>query len=289
MGKYQLEMNTQMLCQQKLSDLYGGAAARNAETFQGRIDRLKQGFEEAKEAVGAALLPVIERLIGYIFQYGEPIVNKFKDAWNVIKKSIDDNKENFQSFIDLLQTYVLPILGKVFSFLVDVGGKAASAIISAFGTILGAVKPIVNFIIDAINTVIRGINLIKPGSDIDYLTKIGESVGTPFGQAQAATAAATKTATVSGSTFVPVEGGAGGPASPSSVLIMPKVGSRINALGTSDVAAREYVNNYITVQAIDPESAARAVANAINDSASSVMTFNADGASSSITLLEIGA
>jgi hypothetical protein len=254
--------------QQKLSDLYGGAAARNAETFQGRIDRLKQGFEEAKEAVGAALLPVIERLIGYIFQYGEPIVNKFKDAWNVIKKSIDDNKENFQSFIDLLQTYVLPILGKVFSFLVDVGGKAASAIISAFGTILGAVKPIVNFIIDAINTVIRGINLIKPGSDIDYLTKIGESVGTPFGQAQAATAAATKTATVSGSTFVPVEGGAGGPASPSSVLIMPKVGSRINALGTSDVAAREYVNNYITVQAIDPESAARAVANAINDSAS---------------------
>ena len=254
--------------QQKLSDLYGGAAARNAETFQGRIDRLKQGFEEAKEAVGAALLPVIERLIGYIFQYGEPIVNKFKDAWNVIKKSIDDNKENFQSFIDLLQDYVLPILGKVFSFLVDVGGKAASAIISAFGTILGAVKPIVNFIIDAINTVIRGINLIKPGSDIDYLTKIGESVGTPFGQAQAATAAATKTATVSGSTFTPVSGGAGGAASPSSVLIMPKVGSRINALGTADVAAREYVNNYITVQAIDPESAARAVANAINDSAS---------------------
>jgi len=254
--------------QQKLSDLYGGAAARNAETFQGRIDRLKQGFEEAKEAVGAALLPVIERLIGYIFQYGEPIVNKFKDAWNVIKKSIDDNKENFQSFIDLLQDYVLPILGKVFSFLVDVGGKAASAIISAFGTILGAVKPIVNFIIDAINTVIRGINLIKPGSDIDYLTKIGESVGTPFGQAQAATAAATKTATVSGSTFTPVSGGAGGAASPSSVLIMPKVGSKINALGTADVAAREYVNNYITVQAIDPESAARAVANAINDSAS---------------------
>jgi len=254
--------------QQKLSDLYGGAAARNAETFQGRIDRLKQGFEEAKEAVGAALLPVIERLIGYIFQYGEPIVNKFKDAWNVIKKSIDDNKENFQSFIDLLQDYVLPILGKVFSFLVDVGGKAASAIINAFGTILGAVKPIVNFIIDAINTVIRGINLIKPGSDIDYLTKIGESVGTPFGQAQAATAAATKTATVSGSTFTPVSGGAGSAASPSSVLMMPKVGSRINALGTADVAAREYVNNYITVQAIDPESAARAVANAINDSAS---------------------
>jgi hypothetical protein len=256
--------------QQKLADLYGGAAARNAETFQGRIDRLKQGFEEAKEAVGAALLPIIEKLIGYLFQYGEPIVNKFKDAWNVVKKAIDDNRENFDSFVKLLQDYVLPILGKVFSFLVDVGGKAASAIINAFGTILGAVKPIINFIIDAINTVIRGINLIKPGSDIQYLTKIGEEfVGTPFGQAQTAIATATKTATPTASTFVPVTGGAGSTkAEPASVLVMPKVGTAINSLGTADVAAREYTNNYITITAINPEESARAIAKVLNDSAS---------------------
>ncbi len=30
--------------QQKLADLYGGAAAENADTFQGKIDRLKVGF-----------------------------------------------------------------------------------------------------------------------------------------------------------------------------------------------------------------------------------------------------
>ena len=38
--------------QQKLADLYGGAAATNAETFQGKIDRLKVGFDEAKESLG---------------------------------------------------------------------------------------------------------------------------------------------------------------------------------------------------------------------------------------------
>ena len=253
--------------QKKLSDLYGGAAARNAETFQGRIDRLKQGFEEAKEAVGAALLPVIENLIGYIFKYGEPIVNKFKDAWDTVKKAIDDNKENFRAFIDLLQQFVLPVLGKVFSFLVDVGAKAASAIISAFGTILGAVTPIINFIIDSINKVITGINLIKGGADIQYLSKVGEFVGTPFGQAQTAIASATQTATVSGTAFVPVSGGAENKAA-SSALIMPKVGSRLNTLGTADVAAREYTNNYITVQALDPETGARAIAKYLNDSAS---------------------
>jgi hypothetical protein len=42
--------------QAKLSDLYGGAAAANAETFQGKIDRLKVGFDEAKESLGVALL-----------------------------------------------------------------------------------------------------------------------------------------------------------------------------------------------------------------------------------------
>lgn len=159
----------------KLSDLWGGSAARNAETFQGRIDRLKQGFEEGKEAIGTALLPILEKLIGYIFEYGVPIFNKFKDAWDVIAEAIDKNKEKFAEFIELMQVYVLPVLQTVFGFLIDVGAKVASAIISAFGTILGAITPIVNFIIDSINLVIRGLNLIKPGSDIPYLNKIGQS------------------------------------------------------------------------------------------------------------------
>ena len=166
--------------QKALSDLYGGAAARNAETFQGRIDRLKQGFEEAKEAVGVALLPIIEKLIDYIFEYGVPIINKFKDAWNIVKKAIEDNKESFESFIKLLQDDVLPILGKVFTFMINVGAKAAAAIINAFGTIAGAVTPVLNFIIDAINTVIRGINLVKPGADIGGLNRIGASGGGAF-------------------------------------------------------------------------------------------------------------
>jgi hypothetical protein len=51
--------------QQKLADLYGGAAATNAETFQGKIDRLKVGFDEAKESLGAALLPAVEQFITF--------------------------------------------------------------------------------------------------------------------------------------------------------------------------------------------------------------------------------
>ena len=159
--------------QTKLSDLFGGAAARNAETFQGRIEVLKNGFNEAKEAVGTALLPVIERLIAFIIDYGTPIVNKFKDAFNVVQSAIERNRENFAEFAQLLQTVVFPILQKVFGFLLDVGARAASAIIDAFGKIVGAITPVLNFIIGAINKVIDGINLVKTGSDIGKISPIG--------------------------------------------------------------------------------------------------------------------
>ena len=63
--------------QQKLSDLYGGAAAANAETFQGKIDRLKVGFDEAKESLGVALLPQVERFISFLNDTGIPTLNAF--------------------------------------------------------------------------------------------------------------------------------------------------------------------------------------------------------------------
>ena len=212
-----------------LSNLYGGAAAKNAETFQGRIDRLKQAFDEGKEAIGARLLPIIERLISYVFEYGVPIINKFKDAWNVVKTSIDNNKENFQEFLDLLQTYVLPALKTIFGFLIDVGAKVASAMISAFGTILGAITPIINFIIDSINLVIRGINLIKPGSDIGYLNKIGQpssnftyNQGNPMAGSNTPTTIPTPTIT---SDFSPISGGA---TTPMKVPKIPAIDYSIN-------------------------------------------------------------
>jgi hypothetical protein len=160
-----------------LSNLYGGAASRNAETFQGRIDRLKVGFEEAKETIGFALLPVIERLIEFIFVYGTPIVDKFRDAFNIIKDALDRNRDSFNEFWILLKDRVFPILQTVFGFLLDVGARAAAAIIDAFGKIVGAITPVLNFIIDAINLVISGLNKVRGGTDIAPIGKIGAGGG----------------------------------------------------------------------------------------------------------------
>jgi len=44
----------------------GGAAADAAETTAGKFARLKIGFDETKESIGAALLPAVEKLLPYL-------------------------------------------------------------------------------------------------------------------------------------------------------------------------------------------------------------------------------
>jgi len=264
---------------QALTDLYGGSASTAAETFQGRLDRLKQGFEEGKEAIGVALLPVLEKMIGYIFQYGVPIFNKFKDAWDVIADAIDKNKEKFADFIDLMKVYVIPVLQDVFGFLIDVGAKVASAIINAFGTILGAITPIVNFIIDSINLVIRGLNLIKPGSDIPYLNKVGGSASNftyGSGNPGFTGSSAASTPSISGGGNIGsggISGGASGGSSSGSgsgsgVYIAPIPTTPLYQYNSMPQSAfgQNAVFNISVTGAIDSEGTARTIVDTLNDS-----------------------
>jgi len=189
--------------QQKLSDLYGGAAATNAETFQGKIDRLKVGFDEAKESLGVALLPQVERFIGFLNNTGIPTLNAFIAGLTGdqgLSAGLQESQRSAES------------LGK--------GISAVAGIIQGFITFL---REAIGLIISLANESIRVINLIKPGADIGSIRNIAPSAtisgvpqsatGTPFGQAG---------------------------------------GNTIN----------------ISVQAVDSEGAARAVAKVLNQSAS---------------------
>ena len=52
-----------------LAQTTGGAAADAAETTAGKFARLKLGFDETKESIGAALLPAVEKLLPYLQQF----------------------------------------------------------------------------------------------------------------------------------------------------------------------------------------------------------------------------
>lgn len=54
----------------KLSDTFGGAATTKANTAQGQFQRLSLSLSETKETIGAALLPIIEKVLPILTRFG---------------------------------------------------------------------------------------------------------------------------------------------------------------------------------------------------------------------------
>ena len=192
--------------QGRLSELFGGAAARNADTYAGKIARVQVAFDEAKETVGAALLPILDKLLQFINQNALPAINAFSDAfsltsgegfgktimdvantvksivqpvfeaWQVVfeklKKVIVDNKDNFMAFWDVIK-YIAPLIGKAIGGAVTVVGDIAELVLAIIAKVLGAIKPLLNTAIDGINLIIKGYNAVQWGKDIPMIPKIG--------------------------------------------------------------------------------------------------------------------
>jgi phage-related protein len=78
----------------ELTALFGGAAQANADTFSGKIDRLKIVFGEAVEQIGSYLLPIMTELAEFILQRAVPafqrIVDRVGPALREIIKRISD-------------------------------------------------------------------------------------------------------------------------------------------------------------------------------------------------------
>jgi hypothetical protein len=188
--------------QTKLSDLYGGAAAANAETFQGKIDRLKVGFDEAKESLGVALLPQVEKFITFLNETGIPTLNAFIAGLTGdegLSAGLQETQRGAESF------------GKAIA--------VVAGIVSGFITFL---REAIGLVVSLANELIRVVNII-PGVNIGSIPNIAPSA-------------------------------AG----------VPQLPQNANAIESRSSGTT--VNN-ITVQTIDSESAARAVAKVINQSA----------------------
>jgi hypothetical protein len=187
--------------QEKLADLYGGAAATNAETFQGKIDRLKVGFDEAKESLGVLLLPEIEKFINYLNDTGLPSLEAFIAGLTGdegLKASLDENQKGAYSF-----------------------GNAIAWVSDKISSFIVFLREAIGLVVSLANELIRVVNVI-PGVNIGSIPNPAPS------------------------------------AARSSLPSVPK------ASGTYTTG--QGVTN-ITVNAIDGEGAARAVAKVVNQSA----------------------
>ena len=125
----------------KLADTFENQASVKAETFQGKMDRLKIAFDEGKETVGSFILDAITPMVTIFVDKVIPQLSKMAES---IGK---DLKEPLGAVKDLLTDFVVPAFKALYSYLFDyvgpflanVFGPALTGIKKAFDTVTKAI------------------------------------------------------------------------------------------------------------------------------------------------------
>lgn len=142
---------------QKLSDTFGGQAQAKTETYQGKMDKLKVAFDEAKESVGAALLPIITKLADYISTNMVPALNSFI-AGLTGKDSVNESLTKTQETAQAWGKRIKSLIGTIINFkeeLLLVGGALATVFV------VSAIAGWVTATVAGIKTLIVAYNLLK--------------------------------------------------------------------------------------------------------------------------------
>lgn len=244
----------------KLADTFENQASVKADTFQGKMDRLKIVFDEGKETVGSFVLDAITPMVDFIVQKVLPGVQSFIDsiggekgiksalggfisaaksifipvfegikiAFETIKNAVEANKEEFKTLLDFIQKYVAPFLGGVFKLAIQGIGIAIAVVVTQVSALISGFQKVIEF-----------------GS------KVGSFVGGLFGGGRA-----TGGPVMQGTTYLVGEQGPELFTPSSSGTIIPN-----NALGRGSSTINITVNG-----AIDSESTARQIVQILNDS-----------------------
>ena len=258
--------------QSKLSDLFGGAAAKNAETFQGRMDRLKVAFDEGVEAIGVKLLPIIEALIKIIIEKVVPGFEKFAKLFDPIKKAIDDNKESFQALGSFIVDYIVPVFTVALGGAISFVARIAGGVVDIVGGVINVIRNLVSGAIDGINALIKAYNAIPILPNIPTISKPSFTQPTV-----SAPKVSTPTYTAPTISSTGGGGGGGGGGSTSSQVLSTTTTAAVAAatsVGSFDVgrfrmaenASMAPVYNINVTGALDKEGVARQIVEIINES-----------------------
>ncbi len=140
----------------QLSATFGGSAAIQAETLEGQISRLKVSFDETKEAIGFALLPILTDLFEEFTRFAIPAAERFAEVFQEDLIPYFDRRV-FPAFADLIQA--IGDIGDAFdNTSQDV--KESNAIIDALKT------TIVEFVPTTVNALEKVINVWATFLDI---------------------------------------------------------------------------------------------------------------------------
>jgi hypothetical protein len=255
----------------QLANTFGGAATVQANTFEGQIQRLKVGFDEAKESVGAALLPTLQRLLDYFINTVIPKFIEFKDAaLKPVTDAIARNKESLTILYNFIKDFVVPVLINNLGGALGFIGKVAGGILDVIGAVVNGIKSAVNFAIDAINVLIRAYNAVPLLPNVSTISKPSFSApSTPSSSTlpKIATAPSPSIPSAPKPSTTPSAPSASTPSAPSTLVPSGNaIPSGFNVAGTVAANNAGVTINVNAPSAIDEEGFTRAVILALNNS-----------------------
>lgn len=287
----------------ELARIFAGAATANANTLEVQIERLKIAFDEAKESVGARLLPIITSLLNYFINVAIPKFIEFKDrALAPVTRAIEDNKDELRLLVEFAQKYVIPVIidgfGKAFGFL----AKVVGGLLDVIGAVVRGIKSAVDFAIDGINGAIRAYNAVpflpnaneikKPSfnlpstSTLPKIPSIGaapttpsvpSTVNVPSGAGGGATSSGSSSGSKSGGTSSG-KSTSSAPAATTPLFVSPIPNARLGAEGDYlDANTGKVIINISG--AVDPYSTARQIADILGTEAAVSGSFTNLGSS----------
>jgi len=157
---------------------FGGAATDSANTAAGSMKRLGVALGEAKEGVGAALLPILEKALPVLQKFATwaqdnpTLITAVAVAFGVLAASIVLVNAAFALNPAVLITAGIVALGVAIVMAYKKFDTFRSVVRTVVNGVAGYFEFMANAFITMINLVIKGINLIKPGKDIGTLGQV---------------------------------------------------------------------------------------------------------------------
>jgi hypothetical protein len=157
---------------------FGGAATDSANTAAGSMKRLGVALGEAKEGVGAALLPILEKALPVLqsfatwAQENPTLITAVAAAFGVMAASIVLVNAAMALNPAVLITAGIVALGVALVMAYKKFDTFRAVVNAVINNVARNFEFMANAFITMINVVIKGINLIKPGKDIGTLGQI---------------------------------------------------------------------------------------------------------------------
>ena len=162
----------------EMAKTFGGAATDSANTAAGSMKRLGVALGEAKEGVGAALLPILEKALPVLQKFATwaqenpTLITAVAAAFGIMAASIVLVNAAMALNPAVLITAGIVALGVALVMAYKKFDTFRAVVNAVINSVARNFEFMANAFITMINVVIKGINLIKPGKDIGTLGQI---------------------------------------------------------------------------------------------------------------------